>query len=135
MDLLYAMTMMVMLTALVGIIMLVTRITAVQSGTIQPGYFKLMKGPELPEVVTASSRNFSNQFEVPILFYVVSILYMVLDIENAAAIMLAWSFVASRIIHTAIHLTYNHVIHRMLVFLFGFVCVIALWINLVLLQP
>ena len=123
-----------MLTVLVGIIMLVSRISAVQSGIVKPRYFKLMKGQELPEMVAASGRNFTNQFEVPILFYVVSTLYIVLGIENGAAIMLAWTFVASRIIHTAIHLTYNHVIHRMLVFLFGFACVVALWVNLLLLS-
>lgn len=129
------MAIMAILTALVGLIMLGARIAAVKAGTINPRYFKHMQGAELPDIVTTSGRNFTNQFEVPILFYVASTLYIVLGIENAAAIMLAWTFVASRIIHTAIHLTYNHVIHRMLVFLFGFVCVIGLWINLLLLQP
>jgi len=132
--LLYAMVMMVMLTVLIGLIMLVTRITAVRSGAVKPSYFKLMQGPALPETVTASGRNFSNQFEVPVLFYLACIMYIFLGIENATSITLAWVFVGSRIVHSAIHLTYNHVIHRMLVFLFGFACVAALWINLLLLS-
>lgn len=93
-----------------------------------------MEGQEVPEIITKTTRNFNNQFEIPVLFYVVCTLYISLNIESLVAIVLAWTFVALRFLHSYIHLTYNHVLHRMSVFSLSFLCVIAMWINLLVLK-
>ncbi len=128
--LLYPMFIMVLLTLLVGFIAVSVRIKSVKKGEIKPKYFRLMGGQELPDVVTKTTRNFNNQFEVPTLFYVVCTLYISLGIESSLALALAWLFVIFRVAHAYIHITYNHVVHRMLTFFASFFCVIALWVTL-----
>ncbi len=125
-----AMSAMVFLTVFIGLIMLVTRINSARQGKLSARYFATMTGAEVPEEVAVTSRSYSNQFEVPILFYVVCVLYVFLMPNDFIGFVLAWLFVFSRYVHAYIHLTYNHVMHRLIAFLLGFICVIAMWVNL-----
>ena len=127
-----AMSAMVFLTAVIGLMALMTRINSVRSGKVNLHYFKLMSGYEVPEALAVTSRAFSNQFEVPLLFYVVTVLYLFLMPNDTLGFALAWLFVFSRYVHAYIHLTYNHVIHRLVAFIFGFICVIIMWINMLI---
>ncbi len=129
-SLLYPMFLMVLLTFVVGFITVKVRFASVKSGEVSAKYFKLMDGGNVPEIVTKTSRNFNNQFEVPVLFYVVCCLYISLGIESDLAVIFAWLFVVSRMVHSYIHLTYNYIIHRMLSFWAGLMFVLALWIVL-----
>lgn len=61
-------------------------------------------------------RNFSNLFEVSTLFLVACAIAIALKFESQAFVGLAWGFVALRFLHTLIHTTYNHLLHRALVF-------------------
>ncbi len=45
---------------------------------------------------------------------------------------LAWVFVAVRAVHSVIHLTYNRVSHRGLVFGVGNVLLVVLWVQVAL---
>ena len=121
---------MVLLTFIVGILAVKTRLSSVKKGNVKAKYFRLMAGQEVPEIIIKTTRNFNNQFEVPVLFYVVCTLYISLNIESLVAIVLAWVFVFLRCLHSYIHLTYNNILHRMSVFFLAFFCVIALWVNL-----
>ena len=69
---------------------------------------------------------------MPVLFYVAGVLYLALDQTGSFAIYCAWAFVASRVLHTLIHLGYNNVLHRMMVFFIGNVCVLAMWISIIM---
>ncbi|MBL4830931.1 MAG: MAPEG family protein [Aliivibrio sp.] len=133
-HLLYPMFLMVLLTLVVGIITVKARIKSVKNGEISAKYFRLMDGQALPELVTKTTRNFNNQFEIPTLFYVVCTLYISFGLESLLAVVFAWLFVALRIAHSYIHITYNHVLHRMLTFFGAFFCVIALWVNLLVMK-
>jgi Uncharacterized protein conserved in bacteria len=93
-----------------------------------------MQGDKIPEVITKTTRCVNNMFEVPMLFYVVSTLYIALHIESLLAIILSSIFVGLRCVQAYIHLTYNNVVHRMLAFWFGLICVLLLWVNLLVLQ-
>lgn len=128
---LYPMAMMVLLTFIVGLIAARARFANVRSGDVKVRYFKLMQGQDVPERVTVTTRSFNNMFEVPLLFYVACTLYISLGIGGAAGVVLAWLFVALRYAHALIHLTFNGLLQRMLVFWASFVCVLLLWINLV----
>lgn len=127
---LYPMSVMVLLTFVIALMTVAARLSSVKKGDIKAKYFKLMEGQEVPEVIVKTTRNFNNQFEVPVLFYVVCTLYISLNIESSVAIVLAWAFVSLRCVHSYVHLTYNNVLHRMSVFFLGFLCVIGLWVNL-----
>ncbi|XOV80491.1 MAG: MAPEG family protein [Aestuariibacter sp.] len=128
----YAMAAMVLLTTIVAFLTLATRFTSVKRGEVRTRYYKLMQGQEVPDFVIQTGRNFSNQFEVPVLFYAVAILHVVLNVEHTFALYLAWGFVALRYLHALIHLTYNHVLHRMISYFAAFFCVIFLWLHLVI---
>ncbi len=126
------MSAMVFLTAVIGLMALMVRINAVRSGEIDSRYFKIMSAYDVPEAVAVTTRAFSNQFEVPVLFYIATVLYLFLMPNDTFGFTLAWLFVFSRYVHAYIHLTYNHIIHRLVVFLFGFICVIIMWINMLI---
>ena len=125
------MIVMVLLTFVVGVIAVKVRFASVKGGEVSAKYYKLMQGENVPEIVTKTTRCFNNQFEIPVLFYVACTLYISLSIESTVGVIFAWLFVALRCIHVYIHLTYNHIIHRMAVFWLAFVSVLILWLNLV----
>lgn len=122
---------MVMLTFIVMLVTVRVRTAAVRRGDISLGYFSLMQGTEVPDMVAKTSRNYSNLFEVPVLFYAAGILYIALDLSDPFPVRYAWAFVIARVIHTCIHLGYNNVLHRLVVFGFGNLCVLAMWISIV----
>ena len=130
----YPMFLMVLLTFIVGLITMKSRILSVKSGAVSAKYFKLMEGQEVPEIITKTTRNFNNMFEVPVLFYAGCLLYISLGVESLIGLIFAWCFVLMRYIHAYIHLTYNHLIHRMLSFWIAFLCAMGLWMNLLYLQ-
>lgn len=123
----------VLLTVIVGFVAVKRRMKSVKSGELDAKYFKLMNGYQVPNLVEQSTRNFNNLFEVPVLFYVVACLYVSLSIESLVATIFAWLFVAFRYYHSYIHLTYNKLLHRMIVYWLGIIAVLALWINLLIL--
>jgi len=128
----YAMFTLVVLTSGVAIHLLRLRIAAVKKGEVSLGYFRLNKGDTaIPRNMEQAANNFSNLFEVPTLFYAAGILSLVLHFETLALSLLAWLFVASRAIHSWIHLTSNNVIRRMQVFLVGNLCLLLMWALIV----
>ncbi len=130
--LLYPMFSMVILTLAVGFLTVKYRIASVKTGDISAKYFRLMDGQDVPDIIKKTTRNFNNQFEIPTLFYVVCTLYISLGIESFLALVCAWLFAILRIVHSYIHITYNHVMHRMLTFFAAFICVIILWVDLLI---
>ena len=88
----------------------------------------------MTERVAKTTRNLSNQFEMPILFYVGCTLYLVFGIDSIIGLVFAWLFVASRYVHAYIHIGSNSVMPRMRTYAFGGICIMALWINLLVLQ-
>jgi len=66
----YPMFLMILLTFIVGLIAFFTRVKSVKSKSVDPKAYKLMDSDNYPENVIKTTRNFNNQFEVPLLFYV-----------------------------------------------------------------
>ncbi|GAB3478303.1 MAPEG family protein [Marinomonas epiphytica] len=127
----FAMFGMVLLTFAVGLCAIVARVKSVKSGDIKVRSFKLMDG-DFPEKVVATTRCFNNQFEVPVLFYAGSLGYLALGLEQTITpVALAWLFVIARAIHAFIHVTYNHLLHRVIAFWASFLIVMALWLHLI----
>ena len=128
---LYPMFIMVILTFVILLFTLQVRISSVQKGDVSLSYYSLFQGEEVPDMVTKTSRHFSNLFEVPVLFYAAGVLYVALDSTDTFPIYCAWVFVASRIVHTSIHLGYNKLMHRLVVFGIGNASVLAMWVAIV----
>jgi len=53
----YPMFLMVLLTFIVGLITMKSRISSVKSGAVSAKYFKLMESQEVPEIITKTTRN------------------------------------------------------------------------------
>lgn len=76
---------------------------------------------------TRAADNFRNLFELPVLFYLALVVAALTAQVGTVVLTLAWSFVALRIVHSAIHCSYNKVMHRFQAYLAGSVALWALW--------
>ncbi len=74
------------------------------------------------------SNAFANQFELPVLFYVLTGLALATAKADALFVGLAWLFVATRIVHAGIYATTNMVIRRFQAFLAGALVLMAMWL-------
>lgn len=127
----YPLFALVMLTYLVMLITVRTRLRSVRSGQVSITYYSLMQGAEVPDFITKTSNHFRNLFEVPVLFYAAGLLYIALDLDEPLPVQAAWIFVGARLLHTLIHLSYNNVLHRLIVFGFANISVLVMWISIV----
>ena len=73
------------------------------------------------------SNCYDNQFQLPVLFYVLTILAIVTRHADYLFVVLAWIFVASRLVHAFIHCTSNYVRYRFFSFAIGLIVLIAMW--------
>jgi hypothetical protein len=80
-----------------------------------------------PDDIRKLSNNFDNQFQVPVLFYAILPLLILLVKADWIQVVLAWIFVGSRIVHSQIHIGNNAVIRRFQVFLLGFIIIVIMW--------
>lgn len=80
------------------------------------------------------SGNLSNQFEWPLLFYVVCLLLVGLGAVDSSQIWLAWIFVAGRIVHSGVQIAVAGVRLRGIVFTINFVAVLVMWARLLLVE-
>ena len=73
---------------------------------------------------------YSNQFELPVLFYLWCVLLMITGQAGSQwYIALAWAFVAMRYVHAFIHVTSNHVIRRFYAFLASAIILLIMWVH------
>ncbi len=75
------------------------------------------------------ANSYRNQLEMPLLFYLVCILALITRTVDHVFVYLAWAYVGLRVIHAAIHLTFNYVPLRALALLFSFVVLVAMWLD------
>jgi hypothetical protein len=75
---------------------------------------------------------FSNQFEVPVLFYVLIALALPLRHADFVIVLLSWVFVVTRFAHAGIFVTSNDVRSRSLAWFAGVLVVLAMWIYFAL---
>jgi hypothetical protein len=71
--------------------------------------------------------NFRNLFELPVLFYLAVAVAAQADLVTTPLLVLAWLFVALRIVHSWIQCTYNKVMHRFYVYVTGGMVLWVMW--------
>jgi hypothetical protein len=71
---------------------------------------------------------FSNQFELPVLFYVLMILLVLTRHADVLMVALAWVFVLSRIGHALVYTTNNKVKVRGAIYGIGALVLMVMWI-------
>ena len=119
------------LTLTVLVLLFKARVMATRRKLVSPAYFLTYSTNERePEASLAMSRNFTNLFEAPVLFYVVCIAIIVTNAENLILVGLAWAYVIARVIHSLIHTGSNNLPWRIIAYMVSWVFLTALWIVL-----
>lgn len=74
------------------------------------------------------SNSYGNQFELPVLFYVLTVLSLVTQHADMTFVVLAWIFVIARLAHCYIHVTSNRVMRRGMIFGIGGFALTLMWL-------
>jgi hypothetical protein len=106
------------------------RFAAVKAGRVDPRFYKVFRGDGEPEAVAATARNLLNLYEMPTLFYAGTAIAFAAGQSGALLVTLAWSYVALRFLHSAIHLGRNKVLWRFRVFAASWLVLLAYWLAL-----
>jgi hypothetical protein len=124
----YPMLAQVLLTGIVFFFMYHARVNEVRSKSIHPQ--NLATNADMPQCLPDSvnvSENFSNQFEMPVLFYVLCICLYVTEMVTVISLITASAFVFFRAIHSLIHCTNNKVMHRFYAYAVSSLLLWAMW--------
>jgi hypothetical protein len=96
------------------------------SGAVKPQDIALGES-KWPARTTQAAHSFSNQFELPVLFYVLTILALVTKEAGLLFVVLAWVFVACRLAQAYVHITSNIVRLRGVFYIVGAVVLMVMW--------
>jgi hypothetical protein len=69
--------------------------------------------------VVLTSKNLANQFQLPVIFYVLCLILASIDAVAMITLAVAWVFVATRYVHAYVHVSTNYVPARLRAFLLG----------------
>src|SRR5258708_27471288 len=88
--------------------------------------------PNWPTRATQICDSFSNQFELPVLFYILSALALPLRHAALVIVLLSWVFVVTRFVHAGIFVTSNDLKQRSLAWFAGVLVLFVMWIYFAL---
>jgi len=80
-----------------------------------------------PADVTQVGNCFNNQFQLPMLFYVLVVLALFLHKADLLFVIMSWIFVISRVVHAGVHITSNNVNQRFAAYTVGMVVLLLMW--------
>ena len=103
------------------------RVAAVRRGDVHPRDIALRES-NWPKRETQIANAYHNQLELPVLFYVLTILAIITRHADLLFVLLAWLFVLLRLVHVYIHLTSNHVGRRYAAFAAGVLVLLVMWV-------
>lgn len=118
----------IFLTLMMFITLGVRKAKAVKMGNVNRQQAAL-NNREWPEGVVKVSNNIANQFELPVLFYVLCLMLYSINAVGMVAIVLAWLFALSRFAHAYVHIYSNYVPMRFRLFLVGCIVLITMLIQ------
>jgi hypothetical protein len=130
-SILFPMIALATLTFAVMLLIPVRRFRAGFAGQVQYDDFRYGESARVPGEVSIPNRNMMNLLEVPLLFYVACLTYLAIERVNEAALVLAWLYVGLRGAHSAIHVTYNRVRHRLIAYALSNIVLVMFWTNLI----
>ena len=129
-DLIYPMFAMVLLTAVVLVSLFMSRVQAVREGKVSAHYFKTRQDGIEPESSLKRSRQFSNIFESPTLFYIACLAAMITQQAALSFVLMAWIFVLLRVMHAYIHIGRNRLRPRIAVYALSWIVLLSMWTYL-----
>jgi hypothetical protein len=111
--------------------MAVGRGRAISGGGVKPR--DVTSGqPNWPARVAQVGDCFANQFELPVLFYVLIAIALPIRHADLIIVMLSWVFVVTRFAHAGIFVTSNDLRTRSLAWFAGALVLLAMWVYFAL---
>ena len=103
-----------------------------RTSTLRRGETRLqdisLREPHWPKRATQFGYAFANQFELPVLFYVLTILVIITRHADLLFVLLAWIFVLMRVLQAVVHVTNNNVRMRGAYYGVGALILFIMWI-------
>jgi hypothetical protein len=103
-----------------------------RTSSLQRGETRLkdiaLREPNWPVRATQFGYAFANQFELPVLFYVLTILEIVTRHADPLFVVLAWIFVLTRVLQAWVHVTNNNVRVRGAFYGVGAIILVIMWV-------
>jgi hypothetical protein len=115
-------------TALVWFKLYADRLSEMRAKRIDPQAFSDVRAVAGKLERTLAADNFRNLFEVPVLFYLLCVAIALNGASAPGFVAAAWAYVGLRALHSLIHVTYNRVIHRFLVYVASTLLLFGMWI-------
>ncbi len=115
----------------VGLVLVKRRRDALVSRAVKPDEVSVST-ERYPLPARLASANFTNQFESPVIFFALVMLAMEVKATSHLMTLLAWLYVASRIVHTLIHIGPNKLPLRGAVYGVGMIALMGMWLGIVL---
>jgi hypothetical protein len=97
-----------------------------KAGVARPDNISLREANWSPRTMQFAN-SYSNQFELPVLFYVLTILAYVTHLAGLIFVILAWIFVICRYAQAFVHVTSNKVRVRGLFFIISAIVLAIMW--------
>jgi hypothetical protein len=88
--------------------------------------------PNWPVRATQISNCYNNQFELPVLFYLLIALALPLRHADLVIVLLSWVFVVTRFVHAVIFVTSNDLGRRSMAWLAGVLVLMIMWLYFAL---
>jgi hypothetical protein len=85
-----------------------------------------------PQRATQIGNCYANQFELPVLFYVLIALALPLRKADLVIVLLSWVFVVTRFVHAGVFVTSNDLNRRSLAWFAGVLVLFAMWLYFAL---
>lgn len=126
-EIFHPMLAMVALTLIVWLRLYAVRIPEMRRLRIHPQAVATSAQKSARLVDTRAADNFSNLFEVPVLFYLALIVAYLTQQATPLVLGLAWVFVVGRVLHSLIQCSYNKVMHRFTVYFLSTCVMWVLW--------
>ena len=107
------------------------RVGAVRSGRVRLDEVALRQ-PNWPPQVLQVVYAYQNQLELPLLFYVLTILAWITKQADLLFVVVAWVFVLLRVFHAVVHVTSNNMGQRAALFISAAVVLAVMWVIFML---
>lgn len=122
----------VLMTLLVYVRLIKVKVRELRAGRVDRDRLPLYEDA-WPASVLQINNNLRNQFELPVLFYVLCVALWLLEAVTPLALAAATAFAVSRIVHALIHLGSNYVPNRRRAFTVGWwalavMALLVLWV-------
>ena len=91
-----------------------------------------LRQPNWPERATQIGNCYSNQFEIPVLFYILIAIALPLRHADLVIVLLSWVFVVTRFAHAGIFVTSNDLGQRSMAWFAGVLVLFAMWLYFAL---